>query len=115
MFSTKIKWVKVADNQQDLEKKLAGKEISPISVNSTGCVLVKHQETYYLVKNKCPHQGMKLDKAVCEDGFIVCPWHRYGFDLKTGRGAGMYLDNYPIEEREDGYYAGFEYFSWFGE
>ena len=107
--------MKFADNQQDMESKLAGKEISPIGVNNVGCLLVRHQEEYFLVKNKCPHQGAKLTNAVCEEGYIVCPWHRYGFDLKTGRGAGLYLDNYPIEEREDGYYAGFEYFSWFGE
>jgi nitrite reductase/ring-hydroxylating ferredoxin subunit len=115
VFSLKYKWVKIADNQEELESKLAGKETSPISVNSIGCLLVKHQNEFFLVKNRCPHQGVKLDDAVCEDGFIVCSWHRYGFDLKTGRGGGLYLDNYPIEYREDGIYAGFEYFSWFGE
>lgn len=83
--------------------------------NRKVCLLIKHQDAYYLVKNSCPHQGVSLEKASCEDGFIVCPWHRYGFDLKTGRGAGLYLDNYPIEIRDNGVYAGFEYFSWFGE
>lgn len=115
MFSTKLKWVKIADNQEDLEGMLGSKEVSTLGVNNKACLLVKHEEAYYLVKNKCPHQGVKLDHAICEEGYIVCPWHRYGFDLKTGRGAGLYLENYPIEKREDGYYAGFEYFSWFGE
>jgi 3-phenylpropionate/trans-cinnamate dioxygenase ferredoxin subunit len=115
MFSTKIKWVKIAENQEDLRKQLHSKNCQPIVVNNIGCLLIWHKEAFYLVKNKCPHQGIKLTGAHCEDGFIVCPWHRYGFDLKTGRGAGLYLENYPIEEREDGFYAGFEYFSWFGE
>ena len=115
MFSMKIKWVKFSPSIDALKLELnERKSISKI-INGTSILLVFHQDKFYLVKNKCPHQGAKLDSAVCEDGMIVCPWHRYGFNLETGRGAGLYLDNYPIEEREDGLYAGFEYFSWFGE
>ncbi len=115
MLSIKLRWVKIAENEQKLEEILAKKECSAVSIGGIGCLLVSHKAEYYLVKNKCPHQGQRLDKAVCEDGFIVCPWHRYGFDLKTGRGAGLYLENYPLEFRQDGIFAGFEYFSWFGE
>ena len=92
---------------------LMGKSCAPTRINGKALLLVHHQSTYYLVKNRCPHQGITLENATCEDGFIVCPWHRYAFDLETGRGAGLYLENYPIEKREDGYYAGFEYFSLF--
>ena len=113
MFSMKWKWLKFADSRNDLENKLGSKEMIPVHFNNQNLLLVRHNNNYYLVKNKCPHQGVKLDHAKCENGFIVCPWHHYGFDLKTGRGAGLYLDNYPLEFREDGLYAGFEYFSWF--
>jgi nitrite reductase/ring-hydroxylating ferredoxin subunit len=115
MFSMKMKWVRFADSKADLEALLGKRSMTKMVVNGYGVLLVHHQDDYFLVKNKCPHQGAKLDHAQCEDGKIVCPWHHYGFDLKTGRGAGLYLENYPIEEREDGLYAGFEYFSWFGE
>lgn len=113
MFSMKTKWLKLADSREALDRWMQGKEVHAILFNNLALLLVKHSGEFYLVKNKCPHQGIRLDKASCDNGFIVCPWHHYGFDLKTGRGADMYLDNYPLEERADGIYAGFEYFSWF--
>lgn len=36
----------------------------------------------------CPHLGGPLDEAGVEDGSIVCPWHGFRFDLRTGRGMG---------------------------
>jgi len=113
MFSMKMRWVKFADSLDELSERLNKRESLVILVDQQAVLLVHHQNEFYLVKNKCPHQGAKLDTAHCEDGHIVCPWHHYGFDLKTGRGAGLYLENYPIEFRSDGVYAGFEYFSWF--
>lgn len=35
----------------------------------------------------CPHRGGPLDDAPVEDGCVVCPWHGYRFDLRTGRSA----------------------------
>ena len=114
MFSLKTKWIKFANTFNELDTRLNGKEIQSLFFNGKNVLLVKHDNQFYLVKNKCPHQGIKLAQAQCDKGYIVCPWHHYGFDLKTGRGgSGLYLDNYPLEQREDGIYAGFEYFSWF--
>jgi len=115
MFSMKMRWVRFADNSTAVLEEMNARSVVPRSIGGHAVLLVNHQDQLFLVKNKCPHQGASLSKAHCEDGMIVCPRHRYGFDLKTGRGAGLYLDTYPIEEREDGVYAGFEYFSWFGE
>ena len=114
MFSLKKKWIRFASSIDELESLTKVQEIVPIQVNGGCQLLIKHQNEFYLISDTCPHQGSKLNHAKCEEGKIVCPWHHYGFDLKTGRGAGLYLNNYPIEIREDGIYAGFEYFSWFG-
>ena len=105
----KRRGVRFADSFEELQEELNQRVCAPILVDGRGLLLGKHQDKYCLVKNKCPHQGAKLNNAVCEDGKIVCPGHRYGFDLETG----MHLENYPVEKREDGLYAGFEYFSWF--
>lgn len=113
MFSMKIKWVKFAESFEYLDNLIQDRTMMKITINERGLLLIKYDDKFYLVKNKCPHQGIKLDDAKCENGKIICPWHRYGFDLSTGRGAGLYLENYPVQEKEDGIYAGFEYFSWF--
>jgi nitrite reductase/ring-hydroxylating ferredoxin subunit len=33
----------------------------------------------------CPHQLGPLEDAPIENGTVECPWHRYRFDLRTGR------------------------------
>jgi len=50
-------------------------------------------------------------------GNVVCPLHRYRFNIKNGynsSGEGFYLKTYPLEKREDGLYIGLEKSSLFG-
>ena len=35
----------------------------------------------------CPHWLGPLDEAPMADGCIICPWHGYRFDVRTGRSA----------------------------
>ncbi|MCH2234000.1 MAG: Rieske 2Fe-2S domain-containing protein [Crocinitomicaceae bacterium] len=113
MFKLKTRWIKIAESRAYLLERLGEKELIPFNLSGKAALLILHQDSFYMVKNKCPHQGVPLTNAVCSEGHIICPYHRYGFDLKTGRGAGLHLENYPVEEREDGIYAGVEYLSWF--
>ncbi len=32
----------------------------------------------------CPHQAGPLVRAELKNGIVVCPWHGYGFDVRTG-------------------------------
>ncbi len=36
------------------------------------------------VDNLCPHRGGPLSEGWLEDGKVVCPWHAWAFDLKSG-------------------------------
>ncbi|MFN8525218.1 MAG: Rieske (2Fe-2S) protein [Chloroflexota bacterium] len=36
----------------------------------------------------CPHMGAPLEQGRVEGGNVVCPWHRYRYDAKTGAGQG---------------------------
>ena len=54
--------------------------------------------------NECPHRGAPLAEGMIEDGRVVCPWHAWSFDPKTGQA----LDNpsehvavYPIRAQGD--------------
>ncbi len=57
---------------------------------------------------KCPHAGARMAQGYVDVlGNIVCPLHRYKFELERGRnvsGEGYYLKTYRVEEREDGVY-----------
>jgi len=32
----------------------------------------------------CPHEGGPLGEGVIEESRVVCPWHAYAFDLRSG-------------------------------
>ncbi len=32
----------------------------------------------------CPHEGGPLGEGMIEDGCVVCPWHSFSFDLRSG-------------------------------
>jgi len=37
-----------------------------------------------VMDNTCPHRGGPLGQGVVENGHIVCPWHAWAFDAKSG-------------------------------
>ena len=39
----------------------------------------------YVTDDACPHAGASLSASTLEDGCIVCTWHAWPFELKTGR------------------------------
>ncbi|WP_291911812.1 Rieske 2Fe-2S domain-containing protein [Chitinophaga sp. CB10] len=61
---------------------------------------------------KCPHaSGIMADGFIDAAGNVVCPLHRYKFDIRNGRnvsGEGYFLKTYPIEQRPDGIYLGMQ-------
>lgn len=85
-----------------METEIAGKNI---------CIaLVKNK--LYACTAMCPHAGGRMASGYTDAlGNIVCPAHRYKFDLKNGRntsGEGYYLKTFPIEMLHDGIFIGFE-------
>ncbi len=32
----------------------------------------------------CPHEEGPLGEGIIEEGRVVCPWHAYAFDVRTG-------------------------------
>lgn len=55
--------------------------------------------------NVCAHRGGPLGQGIVERGKIVCPWHGWQFDLKTGKSeqsATLGVDVYELKvEGED--------------
>ena len=40
--------------------------------------------TVSALEGVCPHRGGPLGQGVIEEGKVVCPWHGWQFDAKTG-------------------------------
>lgn len=106
-------WVKVFNTDILTEADF----VKQVAVNGKKLCAVKNGDTFVITQAYCPHAGGGLSGGWCKEGKLVCPIHRYEYDLKTGRGAvgqGDYIDIYPTELRDDGVYVGLkEKFSFF--
>jgi nitrite reductase (NADH) small subunit len=40
--------------------------------------------TFSALDNVCPHRGGSLGQGMIEGGKVVCPWHAWAWDPKTG-------------------------------
>lgn len=36
------------------------------------------------LEDACPHAGAPLSAGVCQDGVVVCSWHGFRFDARSG-------------------------------
>jgi nitrite reductase (NADH) small subunit len=55
---------------------------------------------YSAMENTCLHQGGPLGQGVIESGKIVCPWHAWAWDPKTGEAAHnkhAKIEVYPLK------------------
>ncbi|MFA6109582.1 MAG: Rieske (2Fe-2S) protein [Candidatus Latescibacterota bacterium] len=78
----------------------------PLTIDGTHLAIFRYQGRYHAVDNRCPHMGYPMSEGTVRDGVLICHWHHWEFDLKTGGcflTAGDDLKAFPVELREDGY------------
>ncbi|OKS85986.1 Rieske (2Fe-2S) protein [Mucilaginibacter polytrichastri] len=98
-----MKWYKVGsigENRAVISKVVAG---------GKRLCLVNDNDTFFALAAKCPHAGADLSEGWCENKKLICPFHRYSYDLATGRGsAGQndYVATYPVEIRDNAIFVG---------
>ncbi|MBA3971838.1 MAG: Rieske 2Fe-2S domain-containing protein [Bacteroidetes bacterium] len=111
-FKKETTWVKLFDSAAAVHNRVKVGHVTTIDVSGKKICLAHTTEGLFAVNDKCPHNGASLGNGFCTaEGSVVCPLHRYHFDLKTGRaksGLGDFVQPYPIEIREDGVFVGFE-------
>ncbi|MDO7744051.1 MAG: Rieske (2Fe-2S) protein [Pedobacter sp.] len=100
-----LRWYKI-------EEKLPGGEfVMQVQVAGKKLCLLRHEGELHLVQNYCPHAGAVLSGGWCKNKMIICPVHRYAYNLDNGRGAegqGDYIELYAVREEAEGVYAGFK-------
>ena len=116
-FKKKTKWLKLFESIQDANAQVALGKVNTLVINNKKICVAHTTEGFFAMQDKCPHNGASLGTGFCtEEGSVVCPVHRYSFNLKTGRatsGGGDAARTYPMKTREDGIYIGFEETVWF--
>lgn len=120
LFEKKIRWHKVFGSLAEAEEHLPLYQTESMLVGRKKICLARTTAGFFAVSDRCPHNGFSLGKGWCTpEQTIVCPLHRYAFDLRTGRsrtGLADYVDTFPVEIRKDGLFVGMEemVFSLFG-
>ncbi len=54
---------------------------------------------YRVLDDACPHQGASLGEGSSFRGTVVCPWHSWSFDLKSGvcpEAPSFQVRSYPV-------------------
>ena len=60
------------------------------------------------INGVCPHRGGPLAEGFVQGGRVVCPWHGWAFDVKTGSHAmnpGIKVPSYPVSVEGDDVYV----------
>lgn len=66
-------------------------------VNGVPVAVFREGADFVVVADACPHMGASLAEGKLEAGRVVCAWHGWKFDVRTGdsgRRSGAALDLY---------------------
>jgi nitrite reductase/ring-hydroxylating ferredoxin subunit len=105
-----MEWVKFLPSGSEARERLQENKPRLLIVHGKRICLVKRENQFFAVSDKCTHNGESLSKGMVNfAGEVVCPWHGHQFNLKTGREfqeRSADLVTFPIREDADGLYIG---------
>jgi 3-phenylpropionate/trans-cinnamate dioxygenase ferredoxin subunit len=115
MSATEMHWVLVTDAPLSLD--WPDNQLLDLEVDGKKITLAKFKDGYFAFAQKCPHASGRMAQGYINPlGQVVCPLHRYAFDMKNGRnttGEGYFLKTYPVKLRPNGLFIGFKPISFF--
>ncbi|MGZ3863838.1 MAG: Rieske (2Fe-2S) protein [Bacteroidia bacterium] len=116
MSEKKFRWFKIFSSEEEMKNNIAFRRTYSTQIDGKKICIVHGIDGFYAVRDKCPHNGFPLSAGHCtEQNSIVCPVHRYHFDLKTGKalsGMGTRVETFPIKITENAVLLGIEEFNW---
>jgi len=87
--------------------------IKKIKVAGKSICLVGYEGNLFALGAICPHAREDLSRGWCANGKLVCPYHRFSYDLHTGKGSpgqNDYVNSYPVKVKGEQVYVGIESF-----
>lgn len=62
----------------------ASGQVSEFTVGGRALCVANVSGAISVLDGVCPHEEGPLGEGSIEEGRVVCPWHGYSFDAKTG-------------------------------
>ncbi len=105
-----LHWVKIADSLAAFDWQENGMYI--VTVEGKTITLAHKDNELFAFAHKCPHAGGIMANGYIDGmGNVVCPLHRYRFNMANGRntsGEGYYLKTYATRMIDGAIYIGFK-------
>jgi len=105
-----LNWIKLFPSASVARQRLELNKPQLLIVNGIRICMVLRDNQLWAVQDRCTHNGESLSKGTVNYlGDVICPWHGYRFDLRTGREANEQardLITYPVKEEEEGVFIG---------
>jgi nitrite reductase (NADH) small subunit len=60
-------------------------EVAEFTVQGRALCVARVNGAIAVLDGVCPHEGGPLGEGIVEDGRVVCPWHAYAFDPRSGQ------------------------------
>ncbi|MBI5370185.1 Rieske 2Fe-2S domain-containing protein [Candidatus Uhrbacteria bacterium] len=64
-------------------------------VEKTDLAVFRYHGKVCALLDRCPHQGGPLSQGKIVEGYVICPWHGYQFDVENGKGPAEFGDSVP--------------------
>lgn len=79
-------WIKIFTGPEQAFEQLTEGKPRLLLVNQYRIALARKGEVFFAVDDYCTHNKESLSKGhINYRDEIICPWHNYCFDLRTGR------------------------------
>ena len=105
-----MEWIKIFASEQEAKTRISPGKPQLLIVGNIRICLAFVQGNFQAVQDACSHNGDSLSKGTINYlGEIICPWHNYRFDMKSGKASDSGspdLKTYPIKSDENGFFIG---------
>jgi nitrite reductase/ring-hydroxylating ferredoxin subunit len=75
-------------------------EMREATLNGTPYVICNVNGEFYAINGTCPHRGAPLAHGALHGHIVVCPWHAWEFDCRTGEydyDSSIRIEKYPVK------------------
>lgn len=114
--AAEIEWHHIAYPHEISEVNFPVNVVKLLKLDGRKYALARTKDGFFVLDDACPHAGGSIGGGWCDGkGNIICPLHRYGFNLRTGKnasGTGTSTRAYLTDLRTDGLYLGLPKKKW---
>ena len=105
-----MEWIRIFTSGAEALLRIREDTPQLVIIGEVRICLVRHDDVFSAVQDSCSHNGESLSKGhVNYLGEIICPWHNYCFDLRSGReieGRSSELRTFPVKLDDTGFFIG---------